>query len=159
MNKEPFSIEYLKSALSINTHVGCALGCQYCIVDELGANGIEEILTPERAIERLTGSRFFIPGKTPVTLNNRSDPLLPKVRESTFGMLALLNERGYTNPKIIISKLTPTEREVELLDDSIGNNFFFITYSNLPKPIERPRFCAKGRTSPRSITGARSSRG
>lgn len=137
MKRNEFAIEYLKSALSVNTHVGCSLNCEYCVVNELGVRDVEQIYTPKEAVDLLLKNRLFILDKTPITLNNRSDPLLGNVRKNTFEMLHLLNQKGVKNPKIIISKLPLENEEIVQLDNSLGKNYFFITYSNLPSPLEK----------------------
>lgn len=137
MKGNEFAIEYLKSALSVNTHIGCSLGCEYCIVNELGIKGVKRVYTPKKAVDLLLENRLFIPEKTPITLNNRSDPLLNGVRESTFEIMYILNKKRIENPRIIISKLPLEDEEVDQLDKSLGKNYFFVTYSNLPFPLEK----------------------
>ncbi|MBU2616026.1 MAG: hypothetical protein KKC19_02890 [Nanoarchaeota archaeon] len=136
-DRKPYALEYLKSALSVNTHVGCVLGCEYCVVDEFAPGGIGRIYSPEEAVDTLLGSTLFIPEITPITLNNRTDPLLPEVSRDTFEMVRILNEKGIRNPRVIVSKLHLKKEGLRTLEDSCAETYFFVTYSNLPSPVER----------------------
>lgn len=131
------SIEYMKSALSVNTHFGCALGCGYCIVNyTMGADKEFNIRNPYQLLDELIDSKLFVKNKTLLSINNKTDPLLNRVRKDTFQFINLLRENGLQNPLMLISKLALRESDLELLEDYPGRIYFFTSYSGMPKEIE-----------------------
>jgi DNA repair photolyase len=131
------SIQYLKSFLSVNTHVGCNLGCEYCIIRAFNLPSYpKKIASPEEVFNLLTRNLYFS-DKTPITINNKTDPLLPSVKESTFGLLKLFNDYNLKNPIVIISKLKYTKEEINLLEGLNLNIYHFTSYSGLGYPIEK----------------------
>ena len=106
-------IEHLKSGLSVSTHVGCPMGCEYCVLSVMDAfrRVPEQDETPEEIVETLLlGKTLFADGLTPLMINNRTDPWLPGVRESSLRLLELLAENKVSSPVLIISKFAPDER-------------------------------------------------
>lgn len=133
MELDSYSIEFLKSGLSVNTHVGCGLGCKYCVLTT-GVTGFPNksiyINSPQHIIERLNNSQtLFVNGLTPIYVNNRTDPFLPNVKASTYEVLGLFIEHHIISPIIVISKLPPDERFHDLA--SRLNILYFYTYSGL----------------------------
>lgn len=114
MSLNNYSIEFLKSGLSLNTHMGCNLGCKYCIL----TTSLEQypriptiINTANKILEAiLRENALFIDGLTPIYINNRTDPLLPDVIESTYEMFDLLLKNNISSPIVIVSKLAPDKR-------------------------------------------------
>lgn len=134
-------IEYLKSALSISTVIGCPLRCEYCVIGEI----IEEmspkkVTTPEKLIENLRNYRFFISNVTPLVINNKTDPLFGQTKSDTFEILRLLNKKGLSNPRIIISKLPLLENDLKFLEKLNSPVYFITSYSQLPLSIEKNGF-------------------
>ena len=129
---EEESIEYLKSGISINTKLGCKMGCKYCIVSEFQTK-IQKTFTPEELVENLLISRFF-DSKIPLLINNRSEPLSPTLKKDTLNILKILKERGIQNKKIIISKLPLGEIDYSSLKDN--NVYLFRTISGMPTSVE-----------------------
>ena len=113
---EEESIEYLKSGISINTKLGCKMGCKYCIVSEFQTK-IQETFTPKELVENLLISRFF-DSKVPLLINNRSEPLSPTLKKDTLNILKILKEQGIQNKKVIISKLPLGEIDYSSLKDN-----------------------------------------
>ncbi|PAQ06724.1 radical SAM protein [Mesorhizobium temperatum] len=101
-------IDYRKSGLSLNHVVGCPLDCGYC-VRHLFAN--YEMKKPHlvvgdtEAIEALVGHWAFQPDTTPIQIFNRAtDPFLPMVKDHLFTCLEDLDQRGLTNPVLVITR-------------------------------------------------------
>lgn len=128
-----YSIEYLKSGLSVNTHVGCGLGCSYCIlttsINQFPHHPIC-INSAKTIYEQITSNNsLFVNGLTPVYVNNRTDPFLPSVIEQTYEVLKLFSIHKISSPIILISKLAPDYRFAEYCQRL--NILFFYTYSGL----------------------------
>lgn len=130
-------IEYLKSALSVNTALGCSLGCGYCLVGEIARKSPKRISTPERVVAELLENRFFIPNVTPLAINNKTDPFLGFVKEDSFEILGLLQKEGLSNPRLIISKLALSNRDLAYMEELNEPVFFITSYSHLRYPIEK----------------------
>lgn len=131
-------IQYLKSFLSINTHVGCNLGCEYCIIRAFNLPSYpKKIASPDKVFQKLTKNLYFIPNETPIAINNKTEPLLPSVKTSTFKLLTLFSRYELSNPIVIISKLSYTREEVKYLEKLDINLYHFTSYSGLGYPIEK----------------------
>lgn len=133
MNLENYSIEYLKSGLSVNTHVGCGLGCSYCIlttsIDQYPHHPVF-INSAEAIFERITANdSLFVNGMTPIYINNRTDPFLPTVMDKTYEVLDLFSQHNISSPIILISKLAPDQRFTKFCRTL--NILFIYTYSGL----------------------------
>ncbi len=137
MNDKILSIDYLKSALSINTFVGCSLGCKYCIVGRITEKVPKRISSPEEAVRNLLKNKFFIPNLTPIMINNKTDPFLTSVKSDTLRILELLQVENLKNPRIIISKLPLHPKDLEFLEELNETVFFIFSYSNLFLPLEK----------------------
>jgi DNA repair photolyase len=101
-------VEYRKSGLSLNWIVGCPLDCGYCVRHLFANYGMKTpraLMSDRDAFEMLTGSRFFRPHLTPVQLLNRAtDPMLPPVKPHTFAMLRMLDDAGFRNHVLLITR-------------------------------------------------------
>lgn len=126
-------IEHLKSGLSISTHVGCTMACSYCVLASLSGfeNGPLEDATAEEIVNALlSGRELFLNGETPLIINNRTDPLLPAVIESTQRLLDCLIDSGITSPVLLISKFPPQKWLLSYFEKL--SLMFIYSYSNLP---------------------------
>ncbi|MEE4495110.1 radical SAM protein [Streptomyces sp. BE230] len=136
-------IEYRKSGLSLNWIVGCPLECGYCVrhlFDNFEMKVPRRLMSDEDAIARLVGHPFFRAGKTPIQLLNRAtDPMLPIVKPHVFNVLRLLDEQGFTNHVLII-----TRWRVDPEDCAVLNSFrhlrltVLVTHSNIANPDIEP---------------------
>lgn len=131
------AIEHLKSGLSINTHIGCPLGCKYCILSTIeNYDGRpQNCASPKDIIESLfTKNSFYVKGHTPLYINNRTDPFLPEVIDSTYELLSLLSKQEIQSPIMLITKLSPDERIIPLFDQL--NILLFYTFTGLPHGMD-----------------------
>lgn len=101
-------VEYRKSGLSLNWIVGCPLDCSYCVrhlFDNFEMKVPRALVSDEDAFAALIGHAYFRPGLTPIQLLNRAtDPLLPTVKPHTFSLLKMLDDAGFRNHVLIISR-------------------------------------------------------
>ncbi len=125
-------IEFLKSGISINSQLGCNIGCKYCIVGEFQRN-VEKEASPQAIVSQLKSHRFYHEN-IPLIINNRSEPLFPELKPDTVEFLRLLKENGFNNPKILISKLPFGSDNMDVLNNN--NVFIFRTISGLPAHVE-----------------------
>lgn len=133
MGIEQYAIEYLKSGLSVNTHIGCGLGCKYCVLST-GIYGFPnnalQVNSPRNIVNWLNNPlTMFANGLTPIYINNRTDPFLPDVIESTYELLDLMVHYNIVSPIILISKLAPDKR-FNCYTSKL-NILYFYTYSGL----------------------------
>ena len=132
--KDEEYIEFLKSGISINSQLGCNVGCKYCIVGEF-QKSVEKDYKPIQIIEKLKQHRFYNEN-IPLIINNRSEPLSPLLKVETISFLRLLKERNFKNPKILISKLVFGKSDIDVLDQN--NVYIFRTISGMPASVEPP---------------------
>lgn len=127
------TIEHLKSGISISTHTGCTLGCPYCLLHAGEAEPkVTATGTPEQLVSALLAKdSLFLDGMTPIFINNRSDPFLPEVRNSTIHLLSLLAEAKTRSPIVLVSKLLPNTPLFGLCKSL--RILFFYSYSNIPE--------------------------
>lgn len=113
-------IEYRKSGLSINHVVGCPLDCGYCVRHLFSNFDMKRprlVMSDEEATELLVGHWAFRAHATPIQIFNRAtDPLLPNVKRHLFNSLQLLDQRGLTNPVLIITRWKVDEDDIAMLD-------------------------------------------
>lgn len=129
-----YMIEHLKSGLSINSHIGCSLKCRYCVLSNISdyPDQPQMIAMPNTIVEKLfDDNSLYIRDRTPIFINNRTDPLLPQVIESTYSFLDYLSKEKTRSPIIIISKLAPSKNIIKYFD--LLNILFIYTYTALPK--------------------------
>lgn len=112
-------IEHLKSGLSISTHVGCTMGCDYCVLSVVGEfiRGPQTDNSPEAIVDSLlSDNSLFVNGETTLFINNRTDPLLPPVEKSTYRLLELLDHNCINSPVLLITKFSPIEQLTHFFD-------------------------------------------
>lgn len=130
-------IEYMKSALSVNTFAGCMLGCEYCIVDDvLATREPARISTPKELIDQLQKGKLFRRDTTLLAVNNKTEPFLREVKADTLEILRTMREEGITNPLMLISKLPISPEELREIERYPGQVYFFMSYSAMPKSVE-----------------------
>ncbi|MRG27782.1 hypothetical protein [Laceyella tengchongensis] len=133
-----FTIEYLKTSISINSFVGCYLGCEYCILYSLEFPSKPlKIMDEEDAVMQLLAHKYFTFGLTPISINNKSDPLLKEVKDSTFKIMKVLERERVTNPIYLISKLELTDEDIDFLDSLKLNVYVFYSFSGLGNHLEK----------------------
>ncbi|MCM0674174.1 hypothetical protein NCC78_05630 [Micromonospora phytophila] len=113
-------VGYRKSGLSLNHIVGCPLDCGYCVRHFWGNfdDKVPTLLVPtQETIQLLIGHEAFRPHITPIQLFNKAtDPFLPGVKPHLFQVLRALDERGYTNQILIITRFKVTGQDMEILE-------------------------------------------
>lgn len=123
--------EFLKSGLSINTHIGCSLHCAYCVLDNI--DGFPQkplrIESPKVLVENIDCGLLYVENLTPIYINNRTDPFLPEVINDTYEILRLLQNRSIKSPVILITKLAPDARITDFFNNL--NLIIIYTYTNL----------------------------
>ncbi|MEV4357596.1 hypothetical protein [Nonomuraea sp. NPDC049625] len=74
-------------------------------------------MSDSAAVEQLAGHRYFRPHDTPLQVFNRAtDPFLPGVRDHLFAVLDDLDQRGLTNPVLVITRSHVDVRDCERLN-------------------------------------------
>ena len=126
--KEPtsYQIEYLKSALSVNTSVGCPMGCEYCSVGQFAQPIVQKLSEPEELVANLLKHRFFVADSTAIAIN-----------KDTLEVLRSFSSRSLKNPVVLITKLEVTREDASFLETYAGDVYVFVSYSGLPEWIER----------------------
>jgi DNA repair photolyase len=129
-------IEYRKSGLSVNHIVGCPLDCGYCVrhlFDNFELKTPRALMSDAEAVELLVNHRYFRPHLTPIQLFNRAtDPMLPVVKQHTFNVLRLLDERGLTNHVLVITRWRVTEEDCKILNSFENIKLtVLVTYSGI----------------------------
>jgi DNA repair photolyase len=109
-----------KSGLSLNHIIGCPLDCGYCIRHFWGNYDVKVphlLCSTEDAIDRLLNHEAFQPHITPIQLFNKAtDPFLPGVKPHLFQVLGALDERGYTNHVLVITRFHVGEDDMAALE-------------------------------------------
>lgn len=131
------AIEHLKSGLSINTHFGCPLGCKYCVLSAIEGHkgnvqkcGEFDYLNVKEYLDK----HYYVFNRTPIYVNNRTDPFLSDVINGTYEILDILCELNIQSPIMLITKLKPNLK-IEKYFDKL-NIMFFYTYSGLPSGVD-----------------------
>ncbi|GGM23389.1 hypothetical protein ACFFX1_10570 [Dactylosporangium sucinum] len=113
-------VGYRKSGLSLNHIIGCPLDCGYCVRHFWGNfdDKSPHLLVPtEQAIDMLITHPGFEPHVTPVQVFNKAtDPFLPGVKPHLFQVLTALDERGYTNHILVITRFKITAEDMAVLE-------------------------------------------
>jgi len=143
VNKELIDpVNYRKSGLSLNHIIGCPLECAYCVRHVFNSYNMREphaIMTDEEAVKTLVSHHFFQPNITPIQIFNRAtDPFLPNVKFHTFRTLSLLDEYGYNNHVLIITRYHVSKKDCYILNSFKSIKIsVLITYSGInDKDIE-----------------------
>lgn len=127
--------------LVLNPVQGCPKHCKYCFLEERGLNKIKPITltSPERAVDILLSSKFYIPDM-PLCLFSQTDAFsTPNNIEYLKQLIELLMEKKVKNPIVFITKCKIPDEFIEYIDkyEKRGNKFlFFLSYSGLDKDIE-----------------------
>jgi len=139
-NLKEYSLEYLKTYLSINSYAGCLVNCSYCFLAPIGLVPLrpQKIISEKELVETLLSNPLFSKGVTILSLNNRTDPFIfEDVKKSTFDILKKLNDAGIKNPVTITSKGLLTKEDVLFLNSLDALDLYIIvTYNELPKEIQ-----------------------
>lgn len=148
-------IEYRKSGLSLNWIVGCPLDCGYCVrhlFTNFAMKTPRALTSDQAAFDLLVGHPYFQPGITPIQLLNRAtDPMLPPVKPHTFAMLRMLDEAGYRNHVLIISRWRVEEADCAALNALRNLRVtLLITHSGIDDPRIEPVDSAIAATSLRT---------
>jgi DNA repair photolyase len=150
-------VGYRKSGLSLNHIIGCPLDCGYCVRHFWGNFEVKTphlLCTDDEAVELLTGHHAFQPHTTPIQLLNKAtDPFLPGVRPHLFTVLHALDQRGYTNHVLIITRFKVTAADMAELESlrHLRVTLLF-TYSGITDPRIEP--IAKSRITVTSLRTA-----
>lgn len=150
-------VGYRKSGLSLNHIIGCPLDCGYCVRHFWGNFEVKTphlLCTDEQAVELLTGHHAFQPHTTPIQLLNKAtDPFLPGVRPHLFTVLHALDQHGYTNHVLIITRFKVTAADMAELESlrHLRVTLLF-TYSGITDPNIEP--IAKSRITVTSLRTA-----
>ena len=101
-------VEYRKSGLSLNHVQGCPLDCAYCIRHTYGVWDMDQpraLMDDASAVRALVEHPYFQPNVTPIQVFNRAtDPMLPRVKNHLFAVLADLDRRGLRNHVLVITR-------------------------------------------------------
>ena len=150
-------VGYRKSGLSLNHIIGCPLDCGYCVRHFWGNFEVKTphlLCTDEQAVEMLTSHHAFQPHITPIQLLNKAtDPFLPGVRPHLFRVLHALDQHGFTNHVLIITRFKVTTADMDELEAlrHLRVTLLF-TYSGITDPRVEP--IAKSRITVTSIRTA-----
>lgn len=113
-------IENRKSGLSLNHIIGCPLDCAYCVRHIFGNYQMKEpraLMSDELAVETLLKHPYFVPHSTPLQLLNRAtDPFLPSVKPHTYRVLKLLDDAGFSNTVLIITRYHVSKTDTAVLN-------------------------------------------
>ena len=131
-------ILYLKSSISISAYTGCLIGCKYCILGTCRENNkIWKVIDEEKLIQNLSDYKYFVKDFTPITINNTSDPFLNNIlKKSTFKLLNLIEQKGWKNPLILITKGYLSDEDIKILSKVNLNMYIFYTLSGLSETME-----------------------
>ena len=132
--------------LVLNPMLGCSFGCVYCFradeqrdsVDWFLQGSPTQVIDEETVVDRLGRHPLFVPGRTQLGLHTATtEPFLPQVRASTFRLLELLQERGWRNDVMIITKHFLREQDVERLASFTSFQILlFLTHNAAPAEME-----------------------
>lgn len=161
-NLDPYMaliVGYRKSGLSLNHIIGCPLDCGYCVRHFWGNYDVKIphlLCSTDEAIDQLVNHHAFQPHVTPVQLFNKAtDPFLPGVKPHLFQVLSALDELGFTNHVLVITRFKVTAADMAHLEAlrHLRVTLLF-TYSGITDPRIEP--IAKSGTTLTSIRTASS---
>lgn len=114
-------VEYRKSGLSLNHVQGCPLDCAYCIRHTYGVWDMDQpraLMDDALAVRALVEHPYFQPNVTPLQVFNRAtDPMLPRVKNHLFAVLADLDTRRLRNHVLVITRYKMTGQDCERLNE------------------------------------------
>ena len=137
-NFEP--IQYHDTWLAIDPVIGCHLNCQYCYLRLVDWTGVapQKLFSVDEIISMLHSHHYFIPHKTPLAVGTTTDIFLPENKGVAVEIAKKLDQLGYTNPLIFITKqLIPLETIIEFKRIQHVRLIFILSYSGLPASIEK----------------------
>jgi hypothetical protein len=133
--------------LILNPILGCNFGCVYCFRADEQRESVDwfldgtptKVISEDAVVERLTRHPLFVPGQTQLGLHTATtEPFLPQVRESTFRLLELLDERRWHSDVMIITKHFVTDEDVaRLASFRFLRLLLFLSYNAAPAAMER----------------------
>lgn len=113
-------VDYRKSGLSLNHVVGCPLDCGYCVrhlFENYDMKKPHLVMPDYEAVAALLSHWAFRSHTTPIQIFNRAtDPFLPGVKDHLFACLEALDEKGLTNPVLVITRWKVTPEDVARLE-------------------------------------------
>src|SRR6266508_4449396 len=129
-------VEYRKSGLSLNHVQGCPLDCAYCIRHTYGVWDMRQpraLMDDASAVRALVEHPYFQPDVTPIQLFNRAtDPMLPRVKNHLFAVLADLDARGLRNHVLVITRYRMSAQDCERLNELVNVKLTLLfTYSGI----------------------------
>ncbi|MEN3305269.1 MAG: hypothetical protein V7603_1471 [Micromonosporaceae bacterium] len=132
--------------LILNPFLGCSFGCAYCFRADEQQSNVDwflngrptQVVSEETVVEQLARHPLFVPGVTQLGLHTATtEPFLPQVKESTFRLLDLLDERGWHNDVMVITKHYLTaEDAARLASYTSVRLLMFLTYNAAPAEME-----------------------
>jgi hypothetical protein len=132
--------------LILNPYLGCNFGCVYCFRSPEQASSTEwflkgapiKVTSEEEIVDTLVDHPLFFAHTTQLSTHTATtDPFLPQVKESTFRLLALLEQRRLTNDVMIITKYYLTREDIERLETFRNSNILLLlTFNSNPAEIE-----------------------
>ena len=149
-------IEYRKSGLSLNHVVGCPLDCGYCVrhlFDNYDMKRPHLVVDDATAVEELVQHWAFRPHVTPIQIFNRAtDPFLPGVKLHLFAVLEDLDERGFTNHVLVITRWRVLREDVARLERLRHLKLtILLTWSGIDDPRLEPVRSGHAETSLRTL--------
>ena len=129
-------VEYRKSGLSLNHVQGCPLDCAYCIRHTYGVWDMRQpraVTDDASAVRALVEHPYFQPDVTPIQVFNRAtDPMLPRVKNHVFAVLADLDARGLRNHVLVITRYRMTAPDCQRLNELVNVKLTLLfTYSGI----------------------------
>ena len=129
-------VEYRKSGLSLNHVQGCPLDCAYCIRHTYGVWDMRQpraVTDDASAVRALVEHPYFQPDVTPIQVFNRAtDPMLPRVKNHAFAVLADLDARGLRNHVLVITRYRMTAQDCQRLNELVNVKLTLLfTYSGI----------------------------
>lgn len=137
---ECLSREYLKSYYSVNSYVGCSVNCAYCFLAPIRIVPMRplRVMGEEALVQAVLLDPLFVPGRTILSLNNRTDPFVePQVKESTFRLIETFDRAACKNTITITTKGLLTSQDVLRLDSFQHVRIaVIVTFNGLPLSIQ-----------------------
>lgn len=132
--------EYLKSYYSINSYIGCTINCGYCFLAPIKIVPMRPIkaIEEEELVNNMIEDCYFVKDKTVISLNNRTDPFISEeVKQSTFKLLEIMDEKNLKNIVTITTKGRLTEDDANRLEKFENIRIVIIvTYNGITLKIQ-----------------------
>ena len=139
-------VDYRRTGISLNHIIGCPINCAYCVRHFWGNFGMKEasmLCSDEEAVEMLVNHPYFLPNEIPIQLLHKAtDPFLKQVKEHTFKVLQLLDEKGYKNVVMLITRMEISKEDLDFLEGLKNIKIcVFFTYSGIQNQEIEPLSC------------------